>query len=243
MPRAVVEYDPEVRQQTGGPGLPPPHDRDFGGGDNQPPYGRGRSRLTRYRIGLFFAVVSVYTLFIALTTVFILRQTPHFDVRTGTMVRDWVALTVPSILWLNTVVLIISSGTLEVARKRVFSESLMWEEVLGLGKATRKQSLPWLTLSIALGFTFLAGQLLAWLQLSTQGAFETSNPASSFFVVLTATHAVHLLGGLLALCWSAAMGSRITLQSRQISVDISAWYWHAMGALWIYVFALLHWVK
>jgi cytochrome c oxidase subunit 3 len=240
---AVIEHPIDIQQDTGGPSLPPPPER--GGGDWDPrPHGRPNNRLRRYRVGLFFAVVSIYTLFIALTSAYVVRQSGgRFDPNTAEIIHDWVAIQLPSILWINTVLLIVSSFTIEFARRQVFSEALIMDEWLGLDRSTRKASLPWIGVTIVLGFGFLAGQFLAWRELNQQGVYAASNAASSFFFILTAAHAIHLFGGLASLLWAAVAGVAMSLQSRQIATDITAWYWHAMGALWIYIFALLYWLR
>jgi cytochrome c oxidase subunit 3 len=242
MPRAL-DYEEEIQQQTGGPSLPPP--RDSGGGDWNPhPHGRPNNRLRRYRVGLFFAVVSIYTLFIALTSAYVVRQGGGpFDPQTGTTVHDWQPLQLPHILWLNTALLLASSFTLESARRQVFSESLVMSEWLGMDNDTRKASLPWLGVTIILGVGFLIGQFLAWRQLNNEGVYAASNAASSFFFILTAAHAVHLFGGLVSLSWATVAGFAMSLQSRQIATDITAWYWHAMGLLWVYILGLLYWLR
>jgi cytochrome c oxidase subunit 3 len=67
-----------------------------------------------------------------------------------------------------------------------------------------------------------------------------TNPSSSFAFLLTITHAVHLTGGLFALLWAASTSLlRRPVEARRIVVDVTAWYWHFMGVLWIYIFALL----
>jgi cytochrome c oxidase subunit 3 len=58
--------------------------------------------------------------------------------------------------------------------------------------------------------------------------------------VLTGAHAVHLLAGILALIYASAMLFRSrALERRRIAVDVTAWYWHFMALLWLYIFALL----
>jgi cytochrome c oxidase subunit 3 len=242
----TADFEIEIEQEPGGPSLPPPPDR--GGGDwNPQPQGRPNNRLRRYRIGLLFGVISIYTLFIALTSAYVVRQGGgRFDTTTGEIVYDWHPIRLPAILWLNTGLLLLSSLTLEMARRRVFSESLIMSEWLGLDENTRKGTLPWLGLSAVLGGGFLVGQCLAWRELYLQGIFSGDNPAAAFFIVITGTHAAHLFGGLLSLLWATA-GSWVrplgqSLGSRQIATDLTAWYWHAMGLLWIYILALLHWL-
>src|SRR5215469_3335969 len=68
----------------------------------------------------------------------------------------------------------------------------------------------------------------------------SSNPSSSFAFLLTIAHAVHLAGGMIALIWAASSSLlHKPPEARRIAVDITAWYWHFMLVLWIYVFALL----
>jgi cytochrome c oxidase subunit 3 len=71
-----------------------------------------------------------------------------------------------------------------------------------------------------------------------------TNPSSSFAFLLTITHAIHLTGGILALIWAASTSLlRRPVEARWIAVDITAWYWHFMAVLWIYVFALLAYAR
>jgi cytochrome c oxidase subunit 3 len=240
------ELELEIEElEHGGGTPPPPRDRDGGDDNNQPPGHRGPSnRLRRYRIGLLVSVVSIYFLFFAITIVFILRYNGgKFDPNTGEVARLWQHVELPRILWLNTLLLIVSSLTLERARKQVFAEQYVVSDWLGIRPGTRRASLPWLCVSALLGWLFLIGQFVAWLQLQAQGVYAANNTAGSFFYIVTATHAAHLSGGLIAILWATLTGGWMTLQSRQITVDVSTWYWHAMGLLWVYVFALLHFLS
>jgi cytochrome c oxidase subunit III len=107
-----------------------------------------------------------------------------------------------------------------------------------------ERSFPWLGLTILLGMGFLAGQWMAWSELHNRGFFVDTNPSSSFAFLLTITHAVHLTGGLIALGWAASSSLlRRPLESQRIAVDITAWYWHFMLVLWIYIFALLEFAR
>jgi cytochrome c oxidase subunit 3 len=236
----------EPRLGGRGPSVPPTRGRGGDDWDNRPQGRRGpRERLNRYRLGIGLAVVSIFILFVALTSAYVVRQgTGHIDTTTGEFITDWKPLTLPRLLWLNTILLIFSSISMELARRQVFSEPLVTEEWLGLGTPTRRASLPWIGVTFVLGLGFLVGQLFAWQQLHAEGIFVASNPSSSFFFLLTGTHALHLTGGMIALCWAAIAGILAKpLETRQISTDVSAWYWHAMGVLWVYIFALLYFVR
>ncbi|MEO6120344.1 MAG: cytochrome c oxidase subunit 3, partial [Terriglobales bacterium] len=118
------------------------------------------------------------------------------------------------------------------------------EEWLGLGSPTRRRALPWLGITLVLGIGFLFGQYEAWKQLNFEGWFIKTNPSSSFFFILTGTHALHLVGGLIALAWaSAATALARPMESLQVATDISAWYWHFMGVLWLGVVGLMYFAR
>ena len=153
---------------------------------------------------------------------------------------DWHPLAIPPILYLNTAIILLSSLTIEAARRQLFREVDVMEEWLGLGRPMVKRAFPWLAATAVLGVLFLVGQWIAWTQLAAQGVFFASNPSSHFFYLITGAHGIHLLLGMLALV--AAGGGLFLLRRvelRQIVVDCTAWYWHSMGVFWIFLFALL----
>jgi cytochrome c oxidase subunit 3 len=98
----------------------------------------------------------------------------------------------------------------------------------------------WLYATLLLGLAFVGGQLIAWHSLEAHGVYLATNPSSSFFYLLTATHGVHLLGGIVALCYLAFRARRIAVTAKKrTAVDVTAIYWHFMDGLWIYVLALM----
>lgn len=249
-PDEVVEQRPPSRVDegdTGGGRLPPVDPKHTGGGgegenwSNRPVGRRGpRERLQRYRLGLFFMLGGDLMFFIAIVSAFfVTKHSGHFDAY-NRWINPWLPIEIPSILWLNTVVLLLSSITVEFARRAIFREMDVLEEWLGLGRPTQKRVLPWLIASILCGGLFLWGQYLAWKQLALQRIFFAGNPSSRFFYLITGVHGIHLLLGLVML-FAAVVGMRTVklIESRQILVDSAAWYWHTMGALWIFLFALL----
>jgi cytochrome c oxidase subunit III len=218
----------------------------IGGGDGgrpdpgSPDYG---ARLRRARLGLAVALTPIGMLFVAFTSAYIVRQgMPTFDPNTNTVVHDWIPVPLPTLLFLvNTCVLLLSSVTIECARRQI-ARQVALEPVqsipgVSLGK---ERKLPWLAVTIVLGLCFLTGQWLAWSDLAARGFYVATGPSSSFVYLLTGTHAVHLFGGILALLAAgAAVLLRRPLASRRIVVDVTALYWHFMALLWIYILALL----
>jgi len=138
---------------------------------------------------------------------------------------DWQATAVPGILWLNSMVLLASSFTLEKARR--------WRQV-----QARFQGWWWAT--TGLGMIFLIGQIRAWQELVASGVYINSNPSSSFFYLLTGAHAVHLLGGVMALLYlSWRVWQKNSGGLGATALGVTALYWHFMDGLWIYLFLLL----
>ena len=256
MPAIVTPPDIERRprrsdEHDGGHGRRPPNGRDLkrtgGGGDsdnwNDRPHGRRGpgERLSTYRLGLFFALGAVFMFFVGIVSVFFVSQTSgHFDAYSH-YINSWLPTPIPRILWLNTAILLLSSVTVEIARRHMFHEIDAMEEWFGLGKPTSRRALPWLIATLALGTLFLAGQMAAWHQLALQHVFfRSGSPSSHSFYIITYAHAFHLslgLGGLIAALVGLYAFKRV--ENRQILVDCAAWYWHSMGALWLCLFTLL----
>ncbi len=229
---SVLEREPKLG--GGGPIDITPPKRWGGDGDGNPQY---RDRRRRYRLGVMVGMAAIVMFFVSLTSAYIVRQgIGNWDSRTGQYVTDWQPMKVPAILWLNTLILLLSSGAMEMARRRTLERALTAQQ---FGIDGEQRTFPWLGVTTILGMGFIAGQALAWKDLAAQGVFISSNPSSSFFYVLTVSHGLHLLGGVLALLYAAVTSvlSR-PLDTKAIVVDVTALYWHFMDALWIYIFAL-----
>jgi cytochrome c oxidase subunit 3 len=240
-----------IEENDGGHGRRPPNGRDLkrtgGGGDNDNgnesprPHRRPGERLTTYRLGLLFALGAVFMFFVGIVSVFFVSQTTHHIDAYNHYINPWLPTTIPPILWLNTAILLLSSVTVEFARRHMFHEIDAMEEWFGLGKPTSRRALPWLLATLALGSLFLAGQMLAWHQLAALGSpFKSSSSSSHSFYIITYAHAFHLAAGVAGL-FAAVIGlfAFKSVENRQIMVDTVAWYWHSMGALWLCLFSIL----
>jgi cytochrome c oxidase subunit 3 len=201
--------------------------RDGGGGDGGKRDGRDENfSPVRYRIGIWMAIAAITTMFAALTLVYVLRS------QSG----GWRALHLPHVLWLSTALILASSFTAEKAKRF-------------LKRGEEKLYRIWLGLTLLFGLGFLTGQLIAWSQLRAQGVFLASNPHSSFFYLLTGGHALHLFGGIAALCYllwgyrarRSLAEDKYYAARREAAADTSVIYWHFMDALWVGLFALLIW--
>ncbi|MFI0844619.1 cytochrome c oxidase subunit 3 [Mesorhizobium sp. IMUNJ 23232] len=166
-------------------------------------------------LGVFLAVVGC--LFALFASAYFMRME----------LADWRALPVPRLLWFNTGVLVASSVALHMAVV-----------------AARRNEIETTRLALVTGgltaLAFLAGQLMAWRELSASGYFLNANPANSFFYLLTAMHGLHIAGGLVALgrttarAWSGARRDQLRL-----SVELCAMYWHFLLFIWLAIFVLI----
>ncbi len=95
-----------------------------------------------------------------------------------------------------------------------------------------------MSITLALGLLFVAGQVAAWRNLAAQGVFLATGPSSAFFYVLTAAHAVHVLGGVTALGYLRHRVRRAPLPPLGAVAAVTT-YWHFMDGLWLYLFFLL----
>lgn len=249
VPSSVSNSHAEGKQLSGngGRGAVPP--QPFGGGGGNGGRGDGdpsqhpAERLRRYRMGLLFTLASISMFFIGFTTLFIaLRHSGKFDPFSGTFVGDWISIQLPMrILLLNTAVLLLSSLTIELARRAAAIECLLVPATQIPGIAPhRERSRLWLTLTIILGICFLAGQTFAWRFIYLSVTFRRNPISGSFIYMITGAHALHLVAGLLVLTY-AVIGSRLRkyVDSRRIVTEVSGWYWHFMGAMWLYVLTVV----
>ncbi|HEX8175326.1 MAG TPA: cytochrome c oxidase subunit 3 [Pyrinomonadaceae bacterium] len=185
------------------------------GGDRQ-------FRDDRGRLGMWVGLASILMLFTALTSAYIVR---------AGLSDDWRPIQAPGFLWASTALILASSVTVHLAHRAI------------KGFEVKTYTL-WVIVTGLLGLGFLTTQLLAWRQLVSQGVYLASNPHSSFFYVLTGTHAVHLLGGILGLVYLLArtwnkLTAREAILKRQKAAGVIALYWHFMDGLWVYLFLLL----
>jgi len=167
--------------------------------------------------GLLAVVTSLFGLFIA-----------AFHMRMEHSHGDWTELAVPKLLWLNTAFLLLSSAAMQWARSAA-----------GRGQAASVRA--GLLAGGAFAIAFIAGQLLAWQQLSHAGSYLTSGPSSSFFYVLTGVHGLHVLGGLIVWARTAARMFRPGAEviDLRLSIELCTTYWHYLLLVWLVLFALL----
>lgn len=169
----------------------------------------------RLALGVLLAVIT--SLFALFLSAYMMRM----------MLDDWQPVPLPTLLWINTGTLVLGSLALQWA----------WHAA---GQGTPDRLKPALLIGAAFSAAFIAGQWLVWRQLGAAGYYLASNPANSFFYVLTGLHALHLLGGLVfwvrtfRLAWRGTDPYRVRL-----ATEFCALYWHFLLIVWVVLLAIL----
>jgi cytochrome c oxidase subunit 3 len=144
---------------------------------------------------------------------------------------EWHPFSLPVQVWISTVVMLASSATYHVA----------WKKLDAMDREAAKR---WFIATTVLGAAFISSQLLAWVELRSRGLYMSGNPYAGFFYILTGVHAVHVLGGIIALSsvllrvWYPTRDENNILKRRTVA-QVVGWYWHFMDGVWIVLFMLL----
>jgi cytochrome c oxidase subunit III len=177
----------------------------------------------KFRILMWFLLLIVFMTFGGLIAAYIVLATNK--------AMEWHPFNLPFQVWVSTAIIIISSITYELSNRHLKS-------------GNQSKSRKFLLISTGLGAAFIASQILAWLQLVNLGYYLSGNPFAGLFYILTATHALHVVGGIIALSYIVLKTEKTTLLNeelfkRQTNTKIIGWYWHFMGGLWLVLVLLL----
>jgi cytochrome c oxidase subunit III len=163
-------------------------------------------------------IVSIVMLFASLTSAYIVRQADG----------NWLKFKLPEVFRITSAIILLSSVTMQMAYRAAKKDELGRLKLF-------------LSLTMALGLLFVAGQYYSWVQLVNQNVFFAGNPAGSFVYVFTGLHAIHLLSGLIFLLIMLYGSIRYKVHSKNIvSMEMCTTYWHFLGGLWIYLFIFLN---
>lgn len=144
---------------------------------------------------------------------------------------EWQPFALPIPIWISTLLILGSSVVYHLGK-------------IAVDKNDQPAAKKWFVATTVFGSAFISSQILAWLALNARGLYMEGNPYAGFFYILTAVHAVHVLGGIIALgtilLRNLTPTEKLTeITKRQTLAQVVGWYWHFMGALWIVLFVLL----
>jgi len=215
---------------SGGGGPNKPNGNNGGGDDGDDSYRNrnsfpetGHSTQDKSKIITWFLLLVVGMTFGGLIGAYVVVSTNH--------AAEWKPFDLPIQLWISTFLIVAGSISYHAAKLAVDREAN--------GTARR-----WLIGTTALGAAFISSQILAWLALVNRGLYMHGNPYAGFFYILTAVHALHVIGGILALgaillrAWHETSNDAELTYRKNLARSVG-WYWHFMGVLWIVLFILL----
>jgi cytochrome c oxidase subunit 3 len=169
------------------------------------------------KVGLGVLLATIGSLFALFISAYVMRM----------QLADWRPVPKPTLLWFNTGLLMLSSAALEWARAMAGRDEIHKVRAALLGAG-------------AMALLFIVGQVFAWRQLGEAGYFLTSNPASSFFFLITALHGLHVLGGLAALGRNIIRACQVrNLAKLHLGLDLCSLYWDFLLLMWLVLFGLL----
>ena len=169
--------------------------------------------------------LGVRTIMVVSTVIFSLFVVSYSD---RMLVHDWVALSEPWLLWINTLILIFTSFVFH--KTKILSDKNEFEKAKN-----------YLLLVGFLTFTFITGQLLVWQHYVNIGQYASTNPANAFFYLFTALHGLHLLGG--SFFWGRATKKLFNKNFKVLkikqAIELCAIYWHFLLIVWLVLFGLM----
>jgi cytochrome c oxidase subunit III len=174
--------------------------------------------VSAYRLFAYFAMFWIVALFSTIAIVLESRWVHS---------KDWFSIPLPTALYVNALILVASSLSMEFARR-------------SLHAANTKRCAGWIFATAMLGAAFLAGQIFAWQEFGLQGVRVASNPGSFFFYLITGAHGALLFVGIVFLASAGIFVRRAEpLARRQSALGTVALYWHFTDVLWLCLVGLL----
>ncbi len=181
-------------------------------------------RIHPHKFMLWVAMGSICMMFAGLTSAYIVKSRQD----------DFASVGLPPIFWYSTFVILISSLTIHLAQKSFKSREMKRYRTL-------------MTITVLLGLGFATLQVLGFMNLESHGIYLTgprSNPAASFILIIVGLHALHVLGGVIALLvmFIKAFFSR-TKNYSSVPVEVVTTYWHFVSILWLYLLIFFVWIR
>ncbi|MEN9448948.1 MAG: hypothetical protein RJA25_2238 [Bacteroidota bacterium] len=178
-----------------------------------------------YKLLLLFAMISMFMMFAGLTSAYLVSSSR----------KDWIhTMVLPSAFTISTIVIIVSSITIFLAKKAI-------------QKDDRQKTTLFLLATLVLGISFVVLQFIGFNQVVEMGYFFTgseSTVTSSFLYILTVLHLLHLAAGIISLLTIIYNHFKQKYNSSQSTgIELGAMFWHFLDILWVYLFLFLYFVK
>jgi len=169
------------------------------------------------KFALWLFIASVVMLFASLTSAYIVREAEG----------NWVYFELPQLFYVTSVIVILSSITLQLAYIAAKKDDLQKVKL-------------WIVLTSIFGVAFLVGQFMAWKDLVLNSIYLVGNPSGSFLYIITGLHALHVVSAVVFLFVVLGAAFKFNVHSKKLSqMEMCLTYWHFLSVLWLYLFVFL----
>lgn len=173
---------------------------------------------------MWVTIGSICMMFAGLTSAYIVKRSQD----------NVIDVALPQIFIWSTVVILLSSLTVQIAVKSIKAKEMQRYRLF-------------LGITAVLGLVFAAMQAYGFIYLDNHGVLlvgKTSNPGASFLLVIIGLHALHVLGGVVALItmYLKIYFSKIRNYS-SVPVEVLSTYWHFVDVLWVYLLLFLLFIR
>jgi cytochrome c oxidase subunit 3 len=172
-----------------------------------------RKKIHPHKFTLWVALGSIIMMFAGLTSAYVVKREQP----------GWTTFSIPKAFWYSTAVILISSLTIQLSLKAFKDRDMQ-----------RYRNL--LTTTAVLGVLFMILQWIGFRQIWNTGITLRGSGGGQFLYVITGLHAVHVLGGVVALIVVVikAYASKVR-NYNSVPVELMSTYWHFVDLLWIYL--------
>jgi len=176
-----------------------------------------KKRIHPHKFTLWVALASITMMFAGFTSAYIIKRN----------LANWVTFNLPVVFWYSTAVIILSSVTIWMAQNAFKNREMLKYRTL-------------VVVTLSLGVLFIVLQFVGFQQLWANGFTLTANVSFSFLYVIIGLHALHILGGIIALSILFAKAFSTKVRNYNIvPVEVISTYWHFVDFLWIYLLIFL----
>src|SRR5688572_12923968 len=186
------------------------------------PLGGGESgkKMHPHKFTLWVGISSIIMMFAGLTSAYIVKSSA----------ANWEVVDTPPAFWYSTAAILASSLTIQMALRAFKQRNMQQYRMLLLA-------------TLVLGTVFVVLQWFGFQWMWTHGVTFTGAGQGQFLYVIAGLHALHVLGGIVALAvltLKAYFGSSKSYNA--VPVDVVRTYWHFVDVLWLYLLVFFIWM-
>lgn len=173
-----------------------------------------RKKIHPHKFTLWVALGSIIMMFAGLTSAYVVKRDQP----------GWTTFPIPRAFWYSTAVILVSSLTIQMSLKAFKDREMQ-----------RYKNM--LTLTAVLGILFVTMQYIGFREIWRTGITFHGSGGGQFLYIIAGLHAVHVMGGVIALVITVARAFATRTRSyNSVPVELLSTYWHFVDLLWIYLF-------